>query len=88
MSVSGHFCILFMSNVGCCVGFVFRERIIDNVLSVLKETCNKSVQVFILFRSMFSECAVPIGDSTMMYKLVSLANQGIEQPRFLTMSFI
>ena len=30
--------ILFMSNGGCCGGFVFRENIIDNVLPALKAT--------------------------------------------------
>ena len=47
-----------------------------------------SAQVLIVFRSMFSECAAPLGDSTTMYKLVLSVNKRIEQPRFLTMSFI
>ena len=34
MSVSDS-TILFMSNGGCCGGFAFREKIIDNVLAVL-----------------------------------------------------
>ena len=80
--------ILFMSNGGCCGGFAFREKIIDNVLPVLKATNHASSQVLIVFRSMFSECAAPLGDSTIMYKLVSSANNRIEQPRFWTMSFI
>ena len=80
--------ILFMSNGGCCGGFAFREKIIHNVLPVLKATNHASAQVLIVFRSMFSECAAPLGDSTMMYLLVSSANKRIEQPRFGTMSFI
>ena len=69
-------------------GFTFREKIIDNVLSSIKCTNHASAKVLIMLRSMFSECAAPLGYSTMMYKLVSSANKGIEQPRFLTMSFI
>ena len=80
--------ILFMSYGGCCGGSAFREKIIDNVLPALKATNHASFQVLIVFRSMFSECAAPLGDSTTMYKLVSSANKRIEQPRFLTMSFI
>ena len=80
--------ILFMSNGGCCEGLAFCEKIIDNVLPVLKATNHASAQVLIVFRYMFSECAAPLGDSTMMYKLVSLANKRNEQPRLLTMSFI
>ena len=80
--------ILFMSNGGCCGGFAFRENIIDNVLPALKATNHASAQVLIVFRSMFSECAAPLEDSTTMYKLVSSANKRIGQPRFLTMSFI
>ena len=79
--------ILFMSNGGCCGGFAFREKI-NNFLPVLKATNHASAQVLIVFRSMFSECAAPLGDSTIMYKLVSSANNQIEQPRFWTMSFI
>ena len=59
--------ILFMSNAGCFGGFAFREKIIDNVLPVLKATNHASALVLIVFRSMFSECAVPLGNSTMMY---------------------
>ena len=77
-----------MSNGGCCGRFAFREKIIDNVLPVLKATNHASVQVLIVLRSMFSECAAQLGDSTVMYKLVSSANKRIEQPRFWTMSFI
>ena len=66
--------ILFKSIGGCCGGFAFREKIIDNVLSALKATRHASAQVPIVFRSMFSEWAAPLGDSTMMYKLVSSAN--------------
>ena len=80
--------ILFMINGGCCGGFAFREKIIDDVLPVLKATNHDSAKVLIVFRSMFSECAAPLGDSTTMYKLVSSANKRIEQPRCLTMSFI
>ena len=80
--------ILFMSNGGCCGGFSFRENIIDNVLAVLKATNHASAQVLIVFRSMFGECTVLLGDSTMMYKLVSSANKRIEQPKFLTMLFM
>ena len=80
--------ILFMCNGGCCGGFAFCENIIDNVLPALKATNHASAQVLIVFRSMFNECAAPLGDSTTMYKLVSSANKRIEQPRFLTMSFI
>ena len=75
VSVSGHFCIVFMSDAGCCGGFVFREMIIDNIFPVLKENSHASVQVLIVFRSMFSEYVAPLGDSTMMYNLVSLANK-------------
>ena len=74
--------ISFMSNGGCCGGFAFGEKIIDNVLPVLKATKCASAKVLIVFRSMFSECAAPLGDSTMMHKLVSSANKRIEQPRF------
>ena len=80
--------ILFMSNGGCCGGSAFCEKIIDNVLPALKATNHASSKVLIVFRSMFSECVAPLGDSTTMYKLVSSANKRIEQPRFLTMSFI
>ena len=80
--------ILFRSNGGCCGGFVFCEKTIDNVLPVLKATNHASVQVLIVFRCMFSECAALLGDSTIMYKLVSSANNRIEQPRFWTMWFI
>ena len=80
--------ILFMSNGGCCEGFASREKIIDNVLPVLKATNHASAQVLLVFRSMLSDCATTLGDSTMMYKLISSANNRIEQPRFLTMSFI
>ena len=80
--------ILFISNGGCCGGFAFHENIIDNVLPALKATNHASAQIRIVFRSMFSECAAPLGDSTTMYKLVSLAIKRIEQPRFLTMSLI
>ena len=64
----------------------FREMIIDNVLSVLKAANHESDQVLIVIRSMFSECAALLGDSSMMYKLVSAANKGNKQPRFMTMS--
>ena len=80
--------ILFMSNGGCCEGFASSEKIIDNVLSVLKAPNHASAQVFIVFRSVLIDCATTLGDSTMMYKLVSSANNRIERPRFLTMSFI
>ena len=69
--------ILFMSNGGCCGGFAFREKTIDNVLPVSKATNHASAHVLIVFRFMFSECAAPLGDSTMMYKLVSSANKQI-----------
>ena len=85
MSVST---ILFMSNGGRCEGFAAREKIIDHVLPVLKATNHASAQVLIALRSMLSYCATTLGDSTMMCKLVSSANNQIDQPRFLTMSFI
>ena len=69
--------------VGVVEGFPSVKKIIGNVLLVLKATNHASAQVL---RSMFSECADPLGDSTMMYKLVSSANKKIEQPTFLTMS--
>ena len=69
-------------------GLLSVKKIIDNVLPVIKAANHASAQVLIVFRSMFNECAAPLGDSTMMYKLVSSANKQIEQPRFLTMSFI
>ena len=80
--------ILFMSNGECCGGLAFREKFIDTVLPALKATNHASAQALIMFRSMFSECAAPLGYSTTMYKQVSSANKRIEQPRFLTMSFI
>ena len=58
--------LLFMRNDGCCGGFAFREKIIDNVLPVLKATNHASVQVLIVLRSMSNECAAPLGDSTIM----------------------
>ena len=67
--------ILFMTNGGCCGGFAFREKSIDTFLPVLKATNHASAKVLIVFRSMFSKCAAPLGDSTMVYKLVSSANK-------------
>ena len=77
-----------MGNGGCCGGFAFREKIIDNDALVLKATNHASAQVLIIFKSMFSECAAPLGDSTIRYKLISSANKQIKQPKFWTMSFI
>ena len=62
------------------VVFAFRQKIIDNVLPVLKATNHASAQVLIVFISMFSECAAPLEDSTTMYKLVSSANKRIDHP--------
>ena len=64
--------MLLMSNGGW---FAFCEKSIDNVLPVLKATNHASAQVLIVLRSMFSECAALLGDSTLIYKLVSLANK-------------
>ena len=67
------YCSLVM--VGAVEGlFAFREKIIDNILPVLKATNPASAQVLLVLRSMFSECAAPLGDSTMMFKLVSSMN--------------
>ena len=75
---------LFISNGGCCGGFASRENIMDTVLPVFKATNHTSAQVLIGLRSMFSECAAPLGYYYMMYKTCIV----IEQSWFLNMSFI
>ena len=74
---------LFISNGGCCGAFASRENIMDTVFTVFKATNHASAQVLIGFRSMFSECAAPLGYSTMMFKTSIV----IEQSWFLNMSF-
>ena len=61
-----------MSNGWWYGGFAFREKVIDNVLP--------TNHVLIVFRSMFSEHAAALGDSTKMFKLISSENKQIEQP--------
>ena len=67
--------MLFMSNGGCYGGFAFCEKSIDNALPILNATNHASAQVLIVFISMFIECKAPLGDSTMIYKLVSSVNK-------------
>ena len=55
---------------------------------VLKSTSQSAAQLLIVLRSMLIILAAICGDSTIMYRLVSSANNLIEQPTSLTMSFM
>ena len=79
---------LFMKRGGCAKGTRFLEMIIEVVLFGLKSTSQVFAQVEIEDKSRLRRTAASSGVLTIMYKFVSSANSLIEQPIFLTISFI
>ena len=70
------------------MGFNFLVSVIAIVFLTWNSTSHKSAQSEIVCRSLFSSLAARTGRSTMMYRLVSSAKRRMEQPMFLTISFM
>ena len=70
------------------MGFNFLVSVIAIVFLAWNSTNHKSAQSEIVCRSLFSSLAARSGRSTMMYRLVSSAKRRMEQPMFLTISFM
>ena len=87
LSVSGSI-MLFMNNGGCCGGSSLRDRTIEKVFRSWKLTNQFVAQVLMVSRSVLIRFAAIWADSTIMYRLVSSANNRIEQPIFFTISFM
>ena len=71
---------------GCFGGCSFGVRIIEKDFFAWKLASQSAAQSSILIRSALIKFAEVCGDSTIMYRLVSSANNLIEQPISLTMS--
>ena len=87
LSVSGSI-MLFMNNGGCCGGSSLRDSTIEKVFRSWKLTNQFAAQVLMVSRSVLIRFAAIWADSTIMYRLVSSANNRIEQPIFFTISFM
>ena len=83
LSVSGSI-MLFMNNGGCCGGSSLRDSTIGKVFRSWKLTNQFTAQVLMVSRSVLIRFTAIWADSTIMYRLVSSANNRIEQPIFFT----
>ena len=78
--------VLFMKRGGCWTAFSLREMTIDRILFALNKTNQSFAHLEIVCKSTFRTACY--GRSTMIYKLVSSANDRIEPPIRLAMSLI
>ena len=80
--------VSFIKRGGCWTGFNLRDMTIDSVLFALNRTSQSFAQREIVCKSAFRTIAACSGRLTIMYKLVSSANNRIEPPIRFTMSLI
>ena len=78
--------VLFMKRGGCWTAFSLRQMTIDRILFASNRTNQSFAHLEIVCKSTFKTACYD--RSTMIYELVSSANDQIEPPIRLTMSLI